>query len=32
MDHLDAASDSSYLIQTGGFGGATGDLNVSVYE
>ena len=25
-------SVSSYLIQTGGFGGETGDLNVSIYE
>jgi hypothetical protein len=29
---FETASDASYLIQTGGFGGGTGDVNVSVYE
>jgi hypothetical protein len=29
---FETAADASYLIQTGGFGGQTGDLNVSVYE
>ena len=29
---FETASDASYLIQTGGFAGGTGDLNVSVYE
>ena len=29
---LETASDAAYLVQTGGFGGATGDLNLSIYE
>ena len=29
---FETVADASYLVQTGGFGGETGDLNVSVYE
>jgi len=29
---FDTALDASYLVQTGGFDGSTGDLNVLVYE
>ena len=29
---FDTASDASYFVQTGGFDGSTGDLNVLVYE
>jgi hypothetical protein len=29
---FETVADASYLIQTGGFGGETGDLNISIYE
>lgn len=29
---FDTAADASYFVQTGGFGGSTGDLSVLVYE
>jgi hypothetical protein len=29
---FETVADASYLVQTGGFGGETGDLNVSIYE
>jgi hypothetical protein len=29
---FDTAGDGSYLVQTGGFGGETGDLALVIYE